>query len=86
MALASAGSAYRGTGADGHGHVPPVSRELRFRTVLSLPPLMPFPSRFRRRAIEGWSEIGFDVAPWRATGNVRVLASTPAASGEVERK
>lgn len=38
-----------------------------------------FPPAFRQRAIEGWAVIGFDTAPWGATGNVRVLASEPAA-------
>ena len=31
------------------------------------------------RAIEGWAVIAFDVAPWGGTGNVRVVASEPAA-------
>ncbi len=38
-----------------------------------------FPPAFRQRAIEGWAVIGFDTAPWGATGQVRVLASEPAA-------
>lgn len=38
-----------------------------------------FPPAFRQRSIEGWAVIGFDTAPWGATGNVRVLASEPAA-------
>lgn len=38
-----------------------------------------FPPAFRQRAIEGWAVIGFDTAPWGATGNIRVLASEPAA-------
>jgi TonB family protein len=42
------------------------------------PPLR-YPAPYRRRAIEGWAVIGFDVAPWGATGNVRVLESEPAA-------
>lgn len=45
---------------------------------VSKPPLV-FPRNFSRRAIEGWAIIGFDVAPWGGTGNVRVLASEPAA-------
>lgn len=46
----------------------------------ALPPRLTFPEPFRRRAIEGWAIIGYDVAPWGATGNVTVLASEPAAA------
>lgn len=43
------------------------------------PPGRPtFPEPFRRRAIEGVALIGYDVAPWGAAGNVKVLASEPA--------
>ena len=41
-------------------------------------PKLTFPPEFARRAIEGWAVIGYDLAPWGATGNVRVLASEPA--------
>lgn len=44
----------------------------------SMPPLR-FPQGFQQRSIEGWAVIGYDVAPWGATGNVRVLAAEPAA-------
>ncbi|HEX8216285.1 MAG TPA: TonB family protein, partial [Allosphingosinicella sp.] len=44
-----------------------------------MPPLV-FPEEFRRRAIEGWAVLRYDVAPWGATGNVSVLASEPAAA------
>lgn len=44
---------------------------------LSKPPLR-FPPNFSRRAIQGWAVMRFDVAPWGAVGNVRVLASEPA--------
>lgn len=51
-----------------------------------LPPAMNFPAAFRRRGIEGWAVIGYDIAPWGATGNLRVLASEPAAAfGEAAR-
>ncbi len=40
-------------------------------------PVLRYPESWSRRAIEGWAIIGFDVAPWGATGNVRVLASEP---------
>lgn len=46
-------------------------------TWLSKPPLR-FPSNFLRRSIQGWAVLRFDVAPWGAVGNVRVLASEPA--------
>ncbi|UYY58860.1 energy transducer TonB [Sphingomonas sp. S2-65] len=44
-----------------------------------MPPLS-FPAGFERRRIEGWAIIGYDVAPWGSTGNVRVLAAEPAAA------
>lgn len=43
-------------------------------------PKLRFPAGFERRRIEGWALIGYDVAPWGATGNVRVLAAEPAAA------
>lgn len=42
------------------------------------PPRLTYPRPFGRRAIEGWAIIGFDLAPWGATGNVAALASEPA--------
>ncbi|HWK37248.1 TonB family protein [Sphingomonas sp.] len=53
-------------------------------TEWTLPPRLTFPEPFRRRAIEGWAVIGYDVAPWGDTGNVTVLASEPAAAFGVE--
>lgn len=44
---------------------------------LSKPPLR-FPPNFSRRSIQGWAVMRFDVAPWGAVGNVRVLTSEPA--------
>lgn len=52
----------------------------------TLPPRMTFPEPFARRVIEGWAIIGYDVAPWGATGNVTVLASEPAAAFGEEAK
>jgi len=49
-------------------------------TAWELPPRMSYPEPFRRRAIEGWAIIGYDVAPWGQTGNLKVLASEPAAA------
>ncbi len=43
----------------------------------SMPPLS-FPEAFRRRAIEGWAVVKFDLAPWGQPGNVEVVASAPA--------
>lgn len=42
------------------------------------PPASFYPAAFRRRAIEGWAIVSFDLAPWGATGNFKVLASEPA--------
>jgi TonB family protein len=44
-----------------------------------MPPLT-FPGGFLNRHIEGWALIGYDVAPWGATGNLHVLAAEPAAA------
>ncbi len=43
-----------------------------------MPPLV-FPEPFRRRGIEGWAVIGYDLAPWGETGGLKVLAAEPAA-------
>ncbi|WNO54981.1 TonB family protein [Stakelama saccharophila] len=46
-----------------------------------------YPNAFRRRGIEGWAIIRFDVAPWGDTGDVEVLASEPAdAFGDAARE
>lgn len=42
------------------------------------PPLR-YPDPYRKRSIEGWALIGFDVAPWGGTGAITVLASEPSA-------
>lgn len=42
------------------------------------PPLR-YPEPYRRRSIEGWAMIAFDVAPWGGTGAIKVLASEPSA-------
>lgn len=41
-------------------------------------PALDFPEPFRRRSIEGWAVISYDVAPWGETGNIKVLAAEPA--------
>lgn len=49
-------------------------------------PQLVFPNAFRRRAVEGWALVRYDVAPWGVTGNVAVLAAAPArAFGETAR-
>lgn len=42
-------------------------------------PSLVFPSAFLNRRVEGWAIVAFDVAPWGDVGNLRVLASEPAA-------
>jgi len=39
-----------------------------------------YPETFRRRSIEGWAVLSYDVASWGEPGNVRVLAAQPAAA------
>jgi hypothetical protein len=41
-------------------------------------PRLNYPEPWRRRAVEGWAIIAYDVAPWGATGNIRVLRAEPA--------
>lgn len=42
-------------------------------------PTLVFPQPYQRRSIEGWATIAFDVAPWGAIGNARVLDAEPSA-------
>lgn len=42
-------------------------------------PQLSYPGAYRRRSIEGWAMIAYDVAPWGETGNVRVLSAEPTA-------
>jgi TonB family protein len=50
------------------------------------PPLV-YPENFRRRDIEGWAVIAFDLAPWGAVGNVKIVDAEPAAEfGEAARQ
>ncbi|RKH77604.1 TonB family protein, partial [Corallococcus praedator] len=39
-----------------------------------------FPPQFQRRAIEGWAIVQYDIAPWGATGNMKLLLAEPAAA------
>lgn len=42
-------------------------------------PVLRFPEPYMRRGVEGWGIVAYDVAPWGATGNLRVIASEPSA-------
>lgn len=42
-------------------------------------PALVYPDNFQRRGVEGWAIVAFDVAPWGATGNVKLVAAEPAA-------
>ena len=41
-------------------------------------PTLTYPENFRRRDIEGWAVIAFDLAPWGGVGNAKVVAAEPA--------
>ena len=65
---------------------PPMPKEATYRPAgatcpgrhdWSTPPTLRFPEAYRRRAIEGWAVITYDVAPWGEIGNVRVAAAQP---------
>jgi TonB family protein len=47
------------------------------RVEWSVPPRSRFPEPYRRRAIEGWAVVSYDVAPWGEVSNIKVLASQP---------
>lgn len=40
-------------------------------------PTLRYPEPYRRRAIEGWAIVTYDVAPWGELGNIQVAASQP---------
>jgi TonB family protein len=40
--------------------------------------LTTFPEAFRKRSIEGWAIVRYDVAPWGETGDFKVLKAEPA--------
>lgn len=44
------------------------------------PPVLNFPEPFRRRGIEGWAVVAYDVAPWGEIGNVKLLEAQPASA------
>lgn len=41
-------------------------------------PVLTFPEPFRRRAIEGWAIVRYDVSPWGSVGNMSIVAAEPA--------
>jgi TonB family protein len=65
---------------------PPIPDEAGFRPAQATcperrewltPPVLRFPEPYRRRSIEGWAVVAYDIAPWGEIGNVRVLAAQP---------
>ncbi|WP_343525822.1 TonB family protein [Sphingomonas sp.] len=40
-------------------------------------PQLHFPEPYRRRSIEGWAVVSYDVAPWGQLGNLKVIAAQP---------
>lgn len=40
-------------------------------------PRLTYPEAYRRRSIEGWALMAYDVAPWGEIGNIRVVESQP---------
>ena len=42
-------------------------------------PVLRFPENYRRRSIEGWAIMVYDLAPWGEPGNIRVAAAEPSA-------
>ncbi|WP_315760959.1 TonB family protein [Sphingomonas sp. Y38-1Y] len=43
------------------------------------PPTLRFPEPYRRRRIEGWAIVRYDVAPWGQIGNASVIEAQPTA-------
>lgn len=48
------------------------------KTEWTTRPTLRFPEPWRRRSIEGWAIVRYDLAPWGEVGNVKILASQPA--------
>lgn len=66
---------------------PPAPDDAQFRPVgatcperheWAVKPTLRFPEAYRRRAIEGWAIVTYDVAPWGEVSNIKVVASQPA--------
>lgn len=47
------------------------------KTEWATQPTLRFPEFYRRRSIEGWAIVRYDLAPWGEVGNVKILASQP---------
>jgi hypothetical protein len=59
--------------------------EVKPKMQFALKPAFPLP--FRKRNVEGWAIVRYDVAPWGDTGNIEVVAAEPAAVfGEVAKQ
>ncbi|RZM34116.1 MAG: energy transducer TonB, partial [Sphingomonas sp.] len=43
------------------------------------PPILIFPEAYRRRSIEGWAIVTYDLAPWGEPGNIHAVAAEPSA-------
>ncbi|MFN3819554.1 energy transducer TonB [Blastomonas sp.] len=65
---------------------PPAPDDKQFRPVgatcperheWAVKPTLHFPEPYRRRAIEGWAVVTYDVAPWGEVSNIQVVASQP---------
>ncbi len=65
---------------------PPAPQEDAFRPAgatcperrdWATPPVLRFPEPYRRRSIEGWAVVTYDVAPWGEINNIQVKASQP---------
>ena len=55
----------------------PTSTSCPTKRAWAVPPAMRFPAGYERRRIEGWAIVGYDIAPWGAVGNVKVLQAQP---------
>lgn len=54
--------------------------------VWEVKPALVYPPEYRRRAIEGWAAVRYDIAPWGAIGNVTVLSAQPSADFGLQAK
>lgn len=59
------------------GALEPADAACDARDGFTKPPRLIFPEPYRRRAIEGWAIVSYDVAPWGEIGNVKVLDAQP---------
>lgn len=59
------------------GALEPADAACDARDGFARPPRLIFPEPYRRRAIEGWAIVSYDVASWGEIGNVKVLEAQP---------